>query len=1556
MRSNFLATLILCLFSTILTFAQQQPDVAIKYVKYDKTKLGIGDSINISYYNTSSGIAVQTQSAVYLSKNKQIDAGDVMIFKTAKNNAHPIGFNMKVPDTLKEGYYYIIIKGDCDDQVNEADELNNLHIINVYLYSDPKLIWPDYKPWVSDIEEDFIIDRNSAFEVYLMHNNVGKVSSDSVLTHVYISKDKVIDAQDRLVLSKYYGTESSGLHGYIWGYNLFDLDGLEDGDYYFIEKIDPNNQLQESNENNNIHIRKAKLLSASNDVYVTDLVLDTLILKSRSSQVINYKIVNKGYEGYYKPCKINFYLSKDKIIDATDLLIGSSENYLKSNQSTQVYQQTIYPNSTWTSGSYHLIAFIDVDNSTKETNEANNIVFRSVTVADKTVDLYVVSSNNASILETYNGGAVPIQYYLNNSNITNKAATYVNFYLSKDSLLGATDLLIATDTGSFKSNMNTGSKSYQWSVPNTLAQGIFFVLGKIDSDNLVQEQNEVNNTFYKKIKVTSTSDWVILPETGNITASKCNAKVVYPATGISNNKRLSIATLKPDSSHKSIALQISQQTYYNYSQVFNVTYYNGLDTLAPVLNPENDWMTNALIFTPTNAAKAITIKIVNRHAQPNDMYVQGSFFYEALLKCTAPPKVTDFQPIRFELATQASNNGAVPFKYTAQLGGLLKTPVDVSLYLSKDSLWSSTDSLITIYTPQNTNDKVDTVGITGNLFVKHKVDLDKYYVIAKIDGQNMFAETNEDNNTISRRLKTKFLQQDIVVDTIILLSPWNPIGQTIKGRVRFRNKGTDAVGAFQCNIQHIDASSSFYFGYFTCPGIPANDTLSMPLEVCLTSYFKPQSSYLLNLVADVNSTYRETNENNNKKSFSLAAFLPDYTLKSNYLDPILVSCGTEINNKPTGWGNALYTQSYSMMLKPSNKTKRIRIELSEPVSEMSDETVSFTDLSTGSLIKKFTTITGTNYLYSIDSAGIRINYDAAYNLGNQIKVVAYEEPYNTSNNDLLLTKATTYANYVGQSAKTEFTVHKYGINHYGDLVFRYYLSDDDTLSDDDRVFDTLTVSGNYAKVLENQSADFTGYFVQFPKDVKPGAYYLITELVGTAASDKYSHNNVIKQRIQLSMPNSDIYLSYPKLDIGATYIGANYQLSYKNLDNRVGQYIYIDHLLSKDSNGNETLRRYTRTLGITKGTTTIQENWSFDTASIDCDTCFVIINADYQDEIFETDERNNKIIIPLIKKGSVHDNRLLLPEIAGQKLSICNAELLSNTIGGSYESNSNLTLTLKSSESNRLLQLNFLSFDTEKDHDVLWIYDGDKTEPSRLLGKYSGTIMPPVITASSEYITLRFVSNASVNHTGFRILLDCISPPTINDGIDLLASQLTLTQSNDIDKIKVSYSLYSNELSNSTFTNQFYLSKDSVWDQSDMLVSEKTLVAPTRSTQVTDTLDVSSIVHDDYYVILFVDACDQFIEYNEANNFTKIKTKLGSVVTTTADETQSNFSVYPNPTTGMLKLQGVVGQSIVYNLQGMAVLRSDENVLDLSRLESGLYMVKVQTLDGRVFSQSIVKK
>lgn len=70
---------------------------------------------------------------------------------------------------------------------------------------------------------------------------------------------------------------------------------------------------------------------------------------------------------------------------------------------------------------------------------------------------------------------------------------------------------------------------------------------------------------------------------------------------------------------------------------------------------------------------------------------------------------------------------------------------------------------------------------------------------------------------------------------------------------------------------------------------------------------------------------------------------------------------------------------------------------------------------------------------------------------------------------------------------------------------------------------------------------------------------------------------------------------------------------------------------------------------------------------------------------------------------------------------------------------------------------------------------------------------------------------------------------------------------------------------------------------------------------------------------------------------------------------KETYTIYPNPTNGLVTIKADVSSYIVYSLTGRELIKGDSNQLNLENLESGRYVVRF-TVEGFTHSTTIVKK
>lgn len=83
-----------------------------------------------------------------------------------------------------------------------------------------------------------------------------------------------------------------------------------------------------------------------------------------------------------------------------------------------------------------------------------------------------------------------------------------------------------------------------------------------------------------------------------------------------------------------------------------------------------------------------------------------------------------------------------------------------------------------------------------------------------------------------------------------------------------------------------------------------------------------------------------------------------------------------------------------------------------------------------------------------------------------------------------------------------------------------------------------------------------------------------------------------------------------------------------------------------------------------------------------------------------------------------------------------------------YKNNADCLWLIKPDDSVTNIKLSFLEFNTEADSDKVIVYDGP-TIASQVLGTFSGSSLPPLITSTGNSMLVRFITNDSINADGW---------------------------------------------------------------------------------------------------------------------------------------------------------------------------------------------------------------
>ena len=116
--------------------------------------------------------------------------------------------------------------------------------------------------------------------------------------------------------------------------------------------------------------------------------------------------------------------------------------------------------------------------------------------------------------------------------------------------------------------------------------------------------------------------------------------------------------------------------------------------------------------------------------------------------------------------------------------------------------------------------------------------------------------------------------------------------------------------------------------------------------------------------------------------------------------------------------------------------------------------------------------------------------------------------------------------------------------------------------------------------------------------------------------------------------------------------------------------------------------------------------------------------------------------------------------------------------------------------------------------------------------------------------------------------------------------------------------------------------------------------------------------------------CADAGNYNDRNNLlggfsqdTTLNLQFGSCTDpTNVNQIESNFSIYPNPSNGIINVQAVekINTVNVYNMIGNLVMvrniSNTQTTLDIEKLTNGIYFIELNFDNGSIINSKIIKK
>jgi len=253
-------------------------DISLTNASLSSSVIAQGDSVTLNVSqeyngNTSSGDLDDVELSCYLSLDCNLDNNDLFLANVfsnlgSDNSSEVESINVYIADTIAAGNYYILFVADANNLVQESNENNNIlcESLTINGVGDLSIINAAVSP--ATVEPGG--DLNISVEHVYNGTETSSVLDDVELLY-YLSPDCIIDTSDVLLASSLSNIGSDNISETLSVQVEIPTNTIE-GDYYILFVTDANNDIQESNENNNIVCEE---VSVNSFVAIEDVIISS---------------------------------------------------------------------------------------------------------------------------------------------------------------------------------------------------------------------------------------------------------------------------------------------------------------------------------------------------------------------------------------------------------------------------------------------------------------------------------------------------------------------------------------------------------------------------------------------------------------------------------------------------------------------------------------------------------------------------------------------------------------------------------------------------------------------------------------------------------------------------------------------------------------------------------------------------------------------------------------------------------------------------------------------------------------------------------------------------------------------------------------------------------------------------------------------------------------------------------------------------------------------------------------------------------------------------------
>jgi subtilase family serine protease/subtilisin family serine protease len=685
---------------------------------------GLAITLSDTTKNQGAGTAAASTTTYYLSANAVLDSGDVVLGSRAvpalgSGVSDAGSLAVTIPAGTATGTYYVFAKADAGEVVSETSEFNNTAVRTLRV--GPDLL-------VTSLSAPSTAGAGTTISVTDTTRNQGGGASPASNTRYYLSVNNILDGGDVLLGSRAVAalapaTSNTG------SVTLTIPASTAGASYYLLAKADGDDALVETQEGNNVFLTTI--------VVGGDLVVTSLTAPADAGAGLSITVTdttkNQG-AGTVAPSTTTYYLSTNTLLDGADVVLGSrAVPALASGVSDTGSAVVTIPAGTGT-GTYYVFAKADAADAVSETVETNNTTYRTLRVGP---DLLVTSLNAPAAAGA--GASFAVTDTTRNQGGGASPASSTRYYLSSNLSLDSGDTLLGSRAVAALAPGSSDTGSATLTIPAATPAGTYYLFAKADGDDALVETQESNNSY--AVTVTIGADLVVYTFT---VPSDAGAGLAITLSDTTKNQGAGTAAASTTTYYLSANAALDSGDVVLGSRVVPALGSGVSDTGSVMVTiPAGTATGTYYVF-----AKADAGEVVSETSEFNNTAVRTLRVGPDLLvtSLSAPSTAGAGTTISVTDTTRNQGGGASPASSTRY-------------YLSVNNLLDGADLLLGARAVAALSPATSDTGSVA-LTIPAGIAGGTYYLLAKADGDDALAETQEGNNVF---LTTIVVGGDLVV-------------------------------------------------------------------------------------------------------------------------------------------------------------------------------------------------------------------------------------------------------------------------------------------------------------------------------------------------------------------------------------------------------------------------------------------------------------------------------------------------------------------------------------------------------------------------------------------------------------------------------------------------------------------------------------------------------------------------------------------------------------------------------------------------------------------------